>query len=153
MTRRSVWFVAATLTAALSIPGSAPAHGRPCTVGALRGTYLFTASGFTTPTGGSSPTAPKAIVEVIRFHGDGTVDVPRATRNVNGMLFQENPGSSGTYTVDSDAVDGVCTGTLAFSAGMPNFTLYFDLLQPGVIDEIQNDTGNVFRGTAIRVGP
>jgi hypothetical protein len=36
------------------------------------------------PHGGSSPAAPKAIIEVIGFNGDGTVDTPKVTLNFNG---------------------------------------------------------------------
>jgi len=57
-------------------PGVSEATKR-CTVADLNGTYVFTATGFGTPPGGSSPTAPKAIIEVIRFNGDGTVDPPK----------------------------------------------------------------------------
>jgi hypothetical protein len=56
----------------------------------------------------------QAIVEVISFNGDGTVDTPKVTLNVNGTVINESPGSSGTYTIDTATANGVCTGTLNF---------------------------------------
>jgi hypothetical protein len=126
---------------------------KSCTVADLNGTYLFRANGFTTPSGGSAPTAPKTIVEVEHFNGDGTVDVARATRSVNGVLFEENagdPGTSGTYTVNSTPSDGVCTGTLSFGS-LPNFDIYFVESRPEEVTKIQTDAGNVFQGTAMKV--
>jgi hypothetical protein len=46
--------------------------------------HVFAATGFGTTPGGSRPTAPKAIIEVISFNGDGTVDTPKVTLNFNG---------------------------------------------------------------------
>jgi hypothetical protein len=129
-------------------PGVSEATKR-CTVADLNGTYVFTATGFGTPPGGSSPTAPKAIIEVIRFNGDGTVDPPKVTRSVNGTIINESPGSSGTYTVDMSTADGVCTGTLNFGGGAPSFDIYFPSGNSR-ISPIQTDKGNVFRGTATR---
>jgi len=117
----------------------------------LNGVYVFTANGFTTISPATSPTSPKAIVEVIHFNGDGTVEVPRATRSTNGNPIEENPGSNGTYTVNPVAFDGVCQGSLTFSGGAPNFDLYFAQAKPDVIWEIQTDKGNVFQGAATKV--
>jgi hypothetical protein len=64
-----------------------------CTVADLNGTYVFAATGFGTPPAGSSPTAPKAIIEVISFDGDGTVDTPKVTLSVNGTVINESPGA------------------------------------------------------------
>ena len=47
--------------------------GKNCTVATLDGLYVFAASGFIIPASG--PAQPKAIVEWIRFNGDGTVFV------------------------------------------------------------------------------
>ena len=85
----------------------------------LNSTYVFTAAGFGTPPGGSAPTAPKAIVEILSFNGDGTIDTPKVTLSVNGMIINEGPGSSGTYTVDTSTANGICTGTLKFNGGAP----------------------------------
>ena len=46
---------------------------RNCTVATLDGLYVFAASGFIIPASG--PAQPKAILEWIRFNGDGTVFV------------------------------------------------------------------------------
>ena len=54
--------------------GLGHAHDR-CTVAALDGLYVFTATGFSIPTPTTS--APKAIVELIRFNGDSTLIVHR----------------------------------------------------------------------------
>jgi hypothetical protein len=116
----------------------------------LNDTYVFTATGFGTPPGGSSPTAPKAIIEVISFNGDGTVDTSKVTLSVNGTVISESPGSSGTYTIDTATANGVCTGTLNFNGGAPNFDIYFDPSGDSDISLIQTDKGNVFRGTATR---
>jgi hypothetical protein len=124
---------------------------KPCTVADLNGTYVFTATGFGAPPGGTGPTAPKAIIEVLRFNGDGTVDTPKVTLSVNGTIIKESPGTSGTYTaVEISSADGLCTGTLNFNGGAPNFDLYFAPSGSSDISLIQTDGGNVFRGTATK---
>ena len=120
-----------------------------CTVADLNGTYVFAATGFVTPPGGSSPTAPKAIIEVIAFNGDGTVDTPRVTLGVNGTVINESPGSSGTYTIDTATATGVCTA-LNFNGGAPNFDICFGPSGDSEISLIQTEKGNIFRGTATR---
>ena len=97
-----------------------------------------------------SPTAPKTIIEVIGFNGDGTVDTPKVTLSVNGTVINESPGSSGTYTIDTSTANGLCTGTLNFNGGVPNFDIYFGPSGDSDISLIQTDKGNVFRGTATR---
>src|SRR4030095_16645681 len=63
--RLAVLIAAALLTLLpVNSPGVSETAKR-CTVADLNGTYVFTATGFGTPPGGSSPTAPKAIIEVI----------------------------------------------------------------------------------------
>jgi hypothetical protein len=112
--RLAVLIAAALLTLLpVNSPGVSEAAKR-CTVADLNGTYVFAATGFGTPQGGSSPTARKAIVEVISFNGDGTVDTPKVSLSVNGTVINESPGSSGTYTIDTATANGVCTGTLNF---------------------------------------
>ena len=82
--RLAVLIAAAPLTLLpVNSPGVSEAAKR-CTVADRNGTYVFTATGFGTPPGGSSPTAPKAIIEVISFNADGTVDTPKVTLNFNG---------------------------------------------------------------------
>src|SRR5215813_11794418 len=72
------------------------AHDR-CTVAALDGLYVFTATGFSIPTPTTS--APKAIVELIRFNGDSTLTVPGVTVSLNGVIPPSTAGGTGTYAV------------------------------------------------------
>jgi len=109
-----------------------------------------TATGFGTPPGGSSPTAPKAIIEVISFNGDGTVDTPKVTLSVNGTVINESPGELRHLHHRYVDWNGVCTGTLNFNGGAPNFDIYFGPSGDSDISLIQTDKGNVFRGTATR---
>jgi hypothetical protein len=56
-----------------------------CSMRTLKGTYVFSASGFNIVAGVAQP---KAIVEVIRFNGDGTLSVPAATLSANGAIIR-----------------------------------------------------------------
>src|SRR2546422_11546462 len=87
-----------------------------CSLSTLRGLYIFTASGFNIVSGVAQP---KAIVEVIRFNGDGTLTVPAATRSVNGVVAQSPANGPGTYAVSTD-----CTGSLAFGPPGPTFDVF-----------------------------
>ena len=107
-----------------------------CGVGTLRGTYVFTATGFNIVAGVAQP---KAIVEVIEFNGDGTLSVPTATVSVNGMIVRPPP-SIGTYTVEND-----CSGTILF--GGPTFDIFISS-GADVIWMIQTNTNSVFQGAA-----
>jgi hypothetical protein len=80
----------------LAVPGIARAgdDDNGCSDSTLRGLYVFSASGFNILTGGV--VQPKAIVELIRFNGDGTLVVPAATVSINGTITQSpanGPGS------------------------------------------------------------
>jgi hypothetical protein len=129
----------------LGIPGIALADkdGKEpeCSLHTLRGAYLFAATGFTMPAGVA---LPKAIIERIDFHGDGTLHVPAATRSVNGAVARSAPGD-GTYFVNMD-----CTGTLSFLPSGPNFDIF---VSPHGNDlrMIQTDQNNVFQGTVTRL--
>ena len=113
--------------------------GRPfCGVDVLRGTYIFTATGFNIVAGVAQP---KAIVEVIEFNGDGTLSVPTATVSVNGMIVRPPP-EIGTYTVESD-----CSGTILF--GGPAFDIFISS-GADAIWMIQTNPNSVFQGTATR---
>jgi len=57
----------------------------------LRGTYVFSASGFTIVAGVAQS---KAILGVIDFNGDGTLSVPSALRSVNGVIARSLHGGS-----------------------------------------------------------
>ena len=78
--------------AALSLSISSAAHpnddGAACREQKLNGLYVFSATGYTIVNG---ITQPKAIVELIRFNGDGSLSVPGATRSTNGVI---NTGTS-----------------------------------------------------------
>jgi hypothetical protein len=90
-----------TLVAAVMVFGVsgvviADTDGKHCTLGALDGLYVFSATGYNIVPGG--PPQPKAITEFIRFNGDGTLTSPAATRSLNGVVAQFVPGGTGTYT-------------------------------------------------------
>jgi hypothetical protein len=109
--------------------GTAMANGEDhrCQLGLLDGLYVFTASGFNIPSG--APPVPKAIIEVLRFHGDGTVETLTVALNVNGNPSTNSPGGTGTYTVSAlDPPEAVYTGTLAFNdPPNPRFNLVIAL--------------------------
>ena len=121
-------------------PGFAAAEGeRPaCTVRTLRGSYVFSATGFNIVGGVQQP---KAIVEVIAFHGDGTLGVPAATVSLNGVIIRSLP-SSGTYTVEDD-----CTGTITLNG--PTFDIFVSR-DGDDISMIQTNPNTVFQGRATR---
>jgi len=136
--------VAVAAVVAIFVPGAVFATGDPdaCSARTLRGTYVFSASGFTVnPVSGI--VQPKAIVEVIDFNGDGTLAVPAATRSVNGVVARSLPGV-GSYTVNED-----CTGTITFDGG-PSFDI-FVAPRGNTLWLIQTNPNNVFPGSATRV--
>jgi nitrous oxide reductase len=117
---------------------SAAAAPGACTERTLRGSYVFSASGFNIV--GGVP-QPKAIVEVIVFNGDGTLDVPAATVSLNGMIIR-SLHSVGTYTVED-----TCAGTVTFNG--PTYDMF--LSKDGdEISMIQTNPNTVFQGLATR---
>jgi hypothetical protein len=117
---------------------SAEAARWACTERTLRGSYVFSASGFNIV--GGVP-QPKAIVEVIVFNGDGTLDVPAATVSLNGVIIR-SPHSVGTYTVE-----GSCSGTVTFNG--PTYDMF--LSRDGDdISMIQTNPNTLFQGLATR---
>jgi hypothetical protein len=130
LTRQSL--IAAAM--ALGMSGVALA-ANDCTLKSLRGTYVFTASGYNLVAGVAQP---KAIVEVINFNGDGTLTVPAATRSVNGVLARTPPGGGGTYTVEAG-----CTGKIAFDG--PAFDMFISP-RGEKIWMIQSNSDTVFVG-------
>ena len=74
MKGRRVLVAAVLMTAALLlvVAGSSVARedGHKCTVAKLDGLYVFTANGFTNT---AAVAQPVAIIELIRFNGDGTL--------------------------------------------------------------------------------
>lgn len=157
--RRPGWIVATACAAAVLIGGaplvgtnghgngsgqdvsgvsSAEAARGTCTEGTLRGSYVFSASGFNIVGGLQQP---KAIVEVIVFNGDGTLDVPAATVSLNGMIIR-SLHSVGTYTVQDN-----CSGTVTFNG--PTYDMF--LSRDGDdISMIQTNPNTVFQGLATR---
>jgi hypothetical protein len=157
--RRISWTVAAACAAVMAIGGAqlvgtsgigngsgrdasgfpvAEVERRACTERTLRGSYVFSASGFNIVAGVPQP---KAIVEVIVFNGDGTLDVPAATVSLNGVIIRSTP-SVGTYTVEDD-----CSGTITFNG--PTYDMF--LSKDGDdISMIQTNTNTVFQGLATR---
>ena len=117
---------------------SAEAARRTCTERTLRGSYVFSASGFNIVGGVQQP---KAIVEVIVFNGDGTLDVPAATVSLNGVIIR-SLHSVGTYTVEDN-----CSGTITFNG--PTYDMF--LSKDGDdISMIQTNPNTVFQGLATR---
>ena len=126
-------------------PGRAQTGSRICGLQSLRGTYVFSASGYNIV--GGVP-QPKAIVEAIAFNGDGSLTVPAVTVSLNGLILHPLPGT-GDYTVDTD-----CTGTITFHGAPPG-------QQPPAFDiflapsgktawMIQTNANTVMQGTAVR---
>ena len=81
----------------------------------LRGLYLWTFDGYAN-FGGSL--LPKAVMQGLRFNGDGTTFNTFGTVNVGGTIIIDATGGVGTYTVAAD-----CTGTLSITGG-PSFNIY-----------------------------
>jgi hypothetical protein len=127
----------------LAVPGLAGADDivAGCTLKTLRGSYTFTASGFNI-VGGLA--VPKAIVEVLDFHGDGTVSVPSATVSINGVIIRSLDGL-GSYTLEDD-----CSGTLILNA--PTFDIVVSQ-NGGTIAMIQTNPNTVMQGNAVRWAP
>jgi hypothetical protein len=135
--------IAGVAALAATLVASLPAHATPaaCGVQALSGLYVFTATGSSIVGGAAQP---KAIVELIRMNGDGTLLVGGATRSVNGVIAQIPPGGTGTYTLEAD-----CRGSLVFTGG-PSFDIF---VSPKGVEfwMIQTNPDNVFQGNVKRV--
>ena len=149
--RRILSGLTVALLLTVLIGGTATANdGRHCDLRLLDGLYVFTASGFNIPPAGGS--VPKAIVEVLRFHGDGTVTTPYSTVSFNGAPTTVAPGGSGTYTITAlDPPEAVCTGTLRFSdPPNPSFNL---VVAPHAerVWLLQTTPPAVFEGHAVKV--
>ena len=153
MTGRRMLLAAGLLAAAMGLGVSDVALANDkCGVNTLRGLYVFSATGFIIPAAPASA-QPKAIVEFIRFNGDGTIDGRAATRSLNGVIGQfpdQSGGTGSTYTVTSlVAGDRGCLGTLTFAGG-PHFDLFIPL-DGQEIWMIQTDPGNVLQGTVTKL--
>ena len=146
--RRTSWTVATACAAVVAIGGAQLAgtnrggngsgQDAACTAQTLRGSYVFSASGFNIVGGVQQP---KAIVEVIAFNGDGTLDVRAATVSLNGVIIR-SLHSVGTYTVEDN-----CSGTVTFNG--PTYDIF--LSKDGDdISMIQTNPNTVFQGLATR---
>ena len=139
-------------TLALVIPSVSQAKdndddGKVCRDSTLHGLYVFNASGFNIVGGIAQP---KAIVELIRFNGDGSLTVPAATVSINGTITRSPPNGTGRYTVGPD-----CTGSLVFgpplAAPGPAYDLFVEF-GGSELHMIQTGPGSpVFQGTAERL--
>src|ERR1700736_2898252 len=92
---------------------------KECAPDTLDGLYIFSAAGFNIVFGAAQP---KAIIELIRFNGDGTLTVPAATVSINGVIGRSPPGGTGSYMVEPD-----CTGSLQFGTAVspgPKYDLF-----------------------------
>jgi hypothetical protein len=138
-TRQVILAIAMALIGVTSVARANDDAGA-CSVATLRGSYLFAASGYNIVGGIAQP---KAIVEAIRFDGNGALTVPAATVSINGTIVHPPPGT-GTYTVAPD-----CSGTLTFASG-----LAFDLfLAPGGREffMIQTNPLTVLQGKVVKL--
>ena len=108
-----------SLVAAMAPGTSATAQSaldvRGCSVGTLRGLYMWTFDGYA-DLGGTL--VPKAVMQGTRFNGDGTTINAFGTVNIGGTIIIDATGGVGTYTVAAD-----CTGTLSITDG-PSFNMY-----------------------------
>ena len=138
-----------SLVAAMALGTSATAQvtadARVCSVGMLRGLYLWTFDGYA-DLGGNL--VPKAVMQGLRFNGDGTTFNPFGTVNIGGTIIIDATGGVGTYTVAPD-----CTGTLSITNG-PTFNIYVGpgAQQVWTLETSPNPAGiAVSLGTAVRV--
>ena len=114
--RLTAVIIAASMSGVVQANGNGD-HGRPCSEATLQGLYVFSATGFSIV---GSVAQPRAVVEFIRFDGQGELSVPAATVSVNGVITQGGgPGPAGKYSVEPN-----CTGKLAFGPPGPTFDLY-----------------------------
>ena len=112
-------------------------RGPECDSATLRGEYVFTARGFNIVGGVAQP---KAIVELIEFHGDGALTVTGGTVSVNGVITQIPPNGAGNYVLGPD-----CNGTLNFIPA-PSFSLFAE--RDGKSGwMMQTNPNSVFQGT------
>ena len=101
-----------SLVATLALGTSATAQSQPnppvCSVGMLRGLYLWSFDGY--QYFGGNP-VPKTLVGGIQFNGNGTLSIPFARINIGGVPH-DGSGAVGTYTVAAN-----CTGTISIIGG------------------------------------
>jgi hypothetical protein len=121
---------------------------RHCSVQMLRGSYLVSLDGYDLLNGNF---VPIAVMQGLRFNGDGTTLNTFGTVNIGGTIIFDAGGFSGTYTVAAD-----CTGTLSPAPGIaPTFNIYVGpgAQQVWTIQSAPDGSGTpgVSRGTAVRI--
>jgi hypothetical protein len=132
---------AAAMAPGTSATARAAADARVCSVGMLRGLYLWTFDGYQN-VGGNL--VPKAIMQGTQFNGDGTLVNAFGTVNIGGFIIIDATGEVGTYTVAAD-----CTGTISITDG-PSFNIY---VGPGAQQLWTTQTGGgAGEGTGLGVG-
>jgi hypothetical protein len=139
--------LAATMAPGTSATARAAAETRVCSVGMLRGSYLWSFDAYDNFNGNF---VPVAVMQGLQFNGDGTTLNTFGTVNIGGTIIFDVTGAVGTYTVAAD-----CTGTLSPSPGIaPTFNIY---VGPGAqqVWTIQSSPDSlapgVSRGTAVRI--
>src|SRR5262249_46491794 len=95
----------ATMTLGTPATARAAVDGRVCSVGILKGSYLWTFDAYSNFGGNFVPTA---VLQGLQFNGDGTTLNTFGTVNIGGTIVFDVTGAAGTYTVNPD-----CTGTLS----------------------------------------
>ena len=138
------FMVTAMVLGVAGVASADPEH--TCRDSMLNGLYVFTASGFGNVSPG--PPQPQAIVELIRFNGDGTVDVPGGRVSVNGLIFPII--SSGTYTTPT-VVDKGCETTVTFDSPAHHALYIFIPLHANTLQMILINSNTVFQGAATKV--
>jgi hypothetical protein len=107
--------LAAAMAPGTSATARAATDAQVCSVSMLKGLYLWTFDGYQN-VGGNL--VPKAVMQGLRFNGDGTTYNPFGTVNIGGFIIIDATGGVGTYTVAPD-----CTGTISITDG-PGFNIY-----------------------------
>jgi hypothetical protein len=132
--------LAAAMALGTSATAGPAADAQVCSVGMLRGVYLWSWTGYQSFGG---ELVPKTIMQGIRFNGDGTFINTFGTINIGGTIVFDVTGVVGTYTVNQD-----CTGTMS-STG-PSFNIY---VGPGAQQLWTTQTGGgPGDGTGLGVG-
>ena len=137
--------LAAALALGTSSPARAATDARVCSVQMLRGSYLMSLDGYDLLNGNF---VPIAVMQGLRFNGDGTTLNTFGTVNIGGTIIFDAGGFSGTYTVAAD-----CTGTLSITDG-PTFNIYVGpgAQQVWTLETSPSPAGiGVSVGTAVRV--
>ena len=107
--------LAAAIAPSTSAKAGAASDAPVCSVGTLKGLYMWTFDGYA-DLGGTL--VPKAVMQGTRFNGDGTTFNEFGTVNIGGTIIIDVTGPGGTYTVAPD-----CTGTISIPNG-PSFNMY-----------------------------